>query len=45
MIIKAIDLEKAFLPDSHSAYYNSFMSTFGWSLPPLTGSVKDLLYL
>ena len=34
-----------FLPDSHSAYYNSFVSALGQSLPPLTGSFKDLLYL
>ena len=33
-----------FLPDSHSAYYNSFVSALGQSLPP-TGSFKDLLYL
>ena len=23
-----------FLPDSHSAYYDSFVSALGWSLPP-----------
>ena len=34
-----------FLPDSHSAYYDSFVSALGRSLPPLTGSFKDLLYL
>ena len=26
-----------FLPDSHSAYYNSFVSAFGGSLPPSLG--------
>ena len=34
-----------FLPDSHSAYYDSFVSALGRSLPPLTGSFKDLLHL
>ena len=34
-----------FLPDSHSAYYDSFVSVLGRSLPPLTGSFKDLLHL
>ena len=31
-----------FLPDFHSAYYDSFVSALG---VPLTGSFKDLLYL
>ena len=26
-----------FLPDSHSAYYDSFVSALGWSLPPSLG--------
>ena len=34
-----------FCPDSHSAYYDSFVSALGRSLPPPTGSFKDLLYL
>ena len=34
-----------FLPNSHPAYDNSFVSAFGQSLPPLTGSFKDLLHL
>ena len=44
---KAIHQGKAFLflPDSHSAYYDSFVSAFGRSLPPLTGSFKNFLYL
>ena len=26
-----------FLPDSHSVYYDSFVSAFGWNLPPSLG--------
>ena len=40
---KAVDLGKAFLlflPDSQSAYYNSFVSVFGRSLPPSLGPLK-----
>ena len=47
-VLRPLTLGKRFLlfcPDSHSAYYDSFISALGWSLPPLTGSFKDLLYL
>ena len=35
--IKAINHRKLFLPDSHSAYYDSFVSALGQSLPSSLG--------